>query len=202
MTNSDQPDSTVGRPERLPHPHAVRRARRGGVLLALATVAACGEPGILVDEATVKLGSDAEKATAWKPTPAEPITIELLTAGTVQVGAEVPIRVRVHNGSDHPIAVGFGQRRGFDVLISRSQGRADSSAVWSLPKYYSPVRDATVTDPVRPGRDTVFSVIWPGVDDAGQKVPPGVYRIRATISAQLVSTRQLWTEWAPIVVQK
>jgi hypothetical protein len=120
----------------------------------------------------------------------------------VQTGAEVPIRVRVHNGSDHPIGVGFGQRRGFDVIIARAIGRADSAAVWSLPKFFSPVRDATVTDPVPAGRDTVFSVIWPGVDDAGQKVPPGAYRVRATISAQLVSTRQLWSEWVPITVQK
>ena len=169
-------------------------------LAALTT--ACGDVGILVDEATVNLGTDAEKAQTWQPTAQEPLTIELTAPATVRVGAEVPIRVKVHNGSDRPVGVGFGQRRAFDVLVSRAQGRADSSAVWSLPKLYSPVRDVTVTDPVAPGRDTAFAIVWPGVDDAGQKVPPGAYRIRATVSAQLVSRQQLWTAWVPITVQK
>jgi hypothetical protein len=199
VTNTDHPASSVERAEPARRAHALRR---GAALLALAATAACGEAGILVDEATVKLGADAEKATAWKPTTEEPISIELLTPATIRPGDEVPIRVKVHNGSGRPIGVGFGQRRGFDVIVARATGRADSSAVWSLPKFFSPSRDATVTDPVAAGRDTVFSVIWPGVDDAGQKVPPGSYRVRATVSAALVSTRQLWTEWVPITVQQ
>ena len=199
MTNTDHPASSVERAEPARRAHALRR---GAALLALAATAACGEAAILVDEGTVKLGAEAEKAAAWKPTAQEPISIELLTPATIRPGDEVPIRVKVHNGSDHPLGVGFGQRRGFDVIVARTTGRADSSAVWSLPKFFSPSRDATVTDPVAAGRDTVFSVIWPGVDDAGQKIPPGSYRIRATVSAALVSTRQLWTEWVPITVQK
>ena len=172
------------------------------IALAATLAAACGDTGILVDETTVNLGTDAEKAQTWQPTAQEPITIELTVPATVRQGAEVPIRVKVHNGSNRAVGVGFGQRRAFDVLVSRAEGRADSSAVWSLPKFYSPVRDVTVTDPVPPGRDTVFSVVWPGVDDAGQKVPPGAYRIRATVSAELVSRQQLWTPWVPITVQQ
>jgi hypothetical protein len=192
----------------IPHVQTVNHAastvarRRGLIVLALGVMTACGEAGILVDETTVNLGTDAEQAPEWKPTPQEPLTIELTSPPTARPGDEVAITVRVHNGSDRPVGVGFGQRRAFDVLVARAQGRADSSAVWSLPKFYSPVRDVTVTDPVAPGRDTVFSVIWPGVDDAGQKVPPGAYRIRATVSAELVSRRQLWTEWRTITVRK
>jgi hypothetical protein len=112
----------------------------------------------------------------------------------------VSIRVKVHNGSDRPVGVGFAQQNGFDVLVARASGPADSAAVWSLPKYVSTTRDAVVTDPVAAGRDTVFSVIWPGVDDGGRKVPPGAYRIRATVPAELVSRRQLWTDWVPITI--
>jgi hypothetical protein len=192
----------------------VRRAPRGaapsslrrltlGALAALATAAACGEvEGINVFQATLDLGKKSEQAAPWKPTDQEPISIELTAPAAVPAGAEVPIRVKVHNGSDRSVGVGFAQHHGFDILVARFGGPADSSAVWSLPKYVSTTRDATVTDPVAPGRDTVFSVVWPGVDDGGRKVPPGTYRIRATVPAELVSRRQLWTEWVPITIGK
>ena len=174
-----------------------------GAVVALATAAACGDTGgINVDEGTVSLGRQADKATTWKPTEKEPISIELAVPSRVPAGAEVPIRVKVHNGSDHPIGVGFSQQHGFDILVARPSGPADSGAVWSLPRYVTTTRDATVTDPVAPGRDTVFSVIWPGVDGGGRKVPPGDYRIRATVPAELVSRRQLWTDWVPITIAK
>jgi hypothetical protein len=189
------------------HPASTARPFARVVPLALAgalsaSAGACGDAGILVEEGTVKLGTEAERAQTWEATAQEPITIELTAPATVKRGAEVPIRVKVHNGSTRALSVGFGRQRVFDVLVSRAQGRADSSAVWSLPTFYSTVRDVTVTDPVPPGRDTVFAVTWPGVDDAGRTVPPGASRIRATVSAELVSTRQLWTPWVPITVEQ
>jgi hypothetical protein len=178
--------------------------RRLAALLALAgatgLAAACDDGNISIDENTMSLGGEAEQASTWTPTAREPITLELIAPRTVARGAEVPIRVNVHNGSDRPIGVGFGLRRGFNVLVTREKGRADSSAVWSLPIFGGTARDPTVTDPLLPGRDTAFSVVWPGVDDAGRMVPPGAYRIRATVSAALVSTRQLWTDWTPVTV--
>jgi hypothetical protein len=171
------------------------------LLFVAAAAAACDDPGILIDQSTLELGTLAENAPTWQPTPQEPIRVSIEVPSTVRRGADVPVRVTVHNGSQHPIAVGFGQRRGFNVLVARAAGRADSAAVWALPRMFSPGRDVTVTDPLQPGRDTVFAVVWPGVDDAAQLVPPGSYRIRATVSAELVSTKQLWTEWAPITVK-
>ena len=120
---------------------------------------------------------------------------------SVRRGENVPIRVVIHNGSRTPLSIGFGQRAGFNILVAHATGRADSSAVWSVPRYMFPSRDATVTDALAPGRDTVITTTWPGVDDASQLVPPGSYRVRATVSAELVSTRQLWSEWAPITVR-
>ena len=189
-----QPDSTI---------RGAARALLATIVaatVATTSLAACGETGILVDQETVDLGTESEKATTWVPTAQEPIRVELEVPATVRHGDEVQVRVRVHNGSDRPMGIGFAQRRGFDLLLARAEGRADSSAVWSPPRYFSATRDLTVTDPVPPGRDTVFTVIWPVVDDAGQKVPPGDYRIRATVAAELVSRRQLWSEWTPIRV--
>ena len=184
----------------LPRPTRRLAARLAAVPLAAASVA-CGDGNaISVNQETFKFGLEAERAPTWKPTATEPITIELNAPRTVARAAEVPIRVNVHNGSDHPVSVGFGQRRGFNVMVSRARGPADSAGVWSVPVYVSTTRDATVTDPLPPGRDTVFSIVWPGVDDAGRPVPAGAYRLRATVSAALVSTRQLWTAWTPITV--
>ena len=178
-----------------------RRLPRLAALGAVALLAGCEEPGILVDQATVDLGAEAERATTWAPTAEDPIRLELEVPATARAGDEVPIRVHVRNGSTRPMGLGFGERRGFDVILSRAAGRADSAAVWSPPRFYTAMRDVTVTDPLPPGRDTVFTVIWPVVDDAGQKVPPGDYRIRATVAAELVSRRQLWSEWKAIRVE-
>lgn len=187
------PASTVTRPVRV-------------ALLALAAAAGAGcegtQVGTVMSETTFTLGKDAEQATTWTPTPEEPITIEMAAPTTTQPGVDVPIRVTVHNGSKRGLSIGFGQRRGLDLIIAHAEGPADSSAVWSLPKYFLASREVTVTDPLAPGRDTVFSVVWPGVDDSGQKVPPGAYRIRATVPAELVSTRRLWTPWVPITVRE
>jgi hypothetical protein len=197
----------MGRSCHPPRPaHRRVATRRSAVLLTLtasvAGGAACDEGGIRAGEGTILLGAEAETTAAWTPTPESPITIALRIPATVRQGAEVPIEVRVHNGGKNPVSVGFGQRRAFDVLVTRARGPADSAAVWSLPKFYTPVRDVNTTEAVPPGRDTVFAVVWPGVDDAGRHVPPGDYRIRATVSAALVSTRQLWTEWVPFTIQK
>jgi hypothetical protein len=171
------------------------------VLLALAgAIAACGEVGITPGPATISLGAQAESATVWTPTAAEPITLEVEVPDSVRSGAEVPITVRLRNGSGRPLRLGVTARRGFDVLVAQEGGRADSGAVWSPMTFYSAARDATVTDPLPAERDTAVTMLWPTVDDAGRRVPPGTYRVRATVIAELLSTRQLWTDWARVRV--
>jgi hypothetical protein len=172
-----------------------------GAVPAAAVAAGCGERGIVIEKHTMDFGGKAQAARTWVPSPDEPITLKLEAPPSVRRGEEVPIRVIVRNGSQRPVAVGFGQTTGFNVLVARAAGRADSAAVWSLPVYFTATRGATVTDPLQPGRDTVFTATWPGIDDRAQFVPPGSYRIRATVSAELVSTKQLWSEWTPITVK-
>ena len=195
MSDTLRPSPTAAVRRRL----AVTLSVAGGAVAA-AVSGACGEGAVRLSQSTFDLGVEAKKAITWKETPQEPISLELSAPSTIARGSEAPIRVRVRNGGSRPIAVGFGQQRGFNVMVARAEGPADSAAIWSLPAMFNPARDVTVMDPLRPGRDTVFSVVWPGTDDGGRPVTPGAYRLRATLSAELISTRQIWTEWKPITV--
>src|SRR5207248_11427329 len=127
---------------------------------------------------TLDLGASAARAKTWTPTDREPVTLEMEMAGTAAYGQMVPIRVRVHNGTPRPVAIGFGQTQGFDVLVAQVGVRPDTGAIWSPIKMPSTSRDATITDPLQPGRDTTFEVMWPGTDDLGHSVPRGRYRVR------------------------
>ncbi|MBV9878853.1 MAG: hypothetical protein JO180_00070 [Gemmatirosa sp.] len=190
----------------MPRPTAFRPLLLSGIALAVAGAAACDvQAPIIASNETFALGLKSAYARAWKPTATEPVTLEMTMAPTVKRGGRLPIRVRLHNGSTRPIAIGFGQRHGFDLIVAMPDVRADSGAVWSPYKggdvgSVANDNDVTITDPLRPGADTTFEVVWPVQDDDGRDVPAGRYRVRATVAAELLSTRQIWTSWVPVEV--
>ena len=170
-------------------------------MLAAALPAACDAgAGFYTNDQTANLARRAARAETWQASEREPVTLTLDLPGTVKQGATAPLRVRIHNGTPRPLAIGFGRSQGFDVLVAQIGVPADSGAIWSPLKVGSTSRDATVTDPLRPGRDTTFEVLWPTSDDLGHPVPPGRYRVRAMVAAELLRTRQIWSEWKPIEV--
>jgi len=175
---------------------------RYALLLSVAVAASCNGPvTIVVSDQTQALATDAVRARPWQPTEQEPVTLPVDMPHVMSYGQPVPIRVTLHNGTTHPMAIGFGRMQGFDVLVAMVGTRADSGAVWSPLKDASLSGDATITDPLAAGRDTTFEVMWPGTDDGGHLVPRGHYRLRAVVSAALLKTRRIWTPWMPIDVQ-
>jgi hypothetical protein len=179
------------------------RAPAVGLALLAATVAAttaCETDGFYTNIETMSLATQAARAETWESSEQEPVMLTMDVPASVKQGTVAPIRVRVHNGTPRPLAIGFGRSQGFDVLVAQIGVRADSGAIWSPLKMKSTSRDATVTDPLRPGRDTTFEVQWPTTDDLGHSVPPGRYRVRAMVSAELLRTRQIWSDWKPIEV--
>lgn len=166
-----------------------------------AALAACdGEATIQPNEETLRLAETAARAKTWTPDSLEPVTLDLEMPSSVARGGVLRMRIRLHNGTSRPIAIGLGRGQGFDVLVAQTRVRADSGAVWSPLKLYSTSGDVTITDPLPPGRDTTFEVPWPTSDDLGHSVPPGRYRVRATVDAELLKTRKIWTAWTPVVV--
>jgi len=176
---------------------------RYAFLLAAAVLAAsCDGPvTLVVSDQTQELANNAARAKTWQPNDQEPVTLQVDVPPVMSYGQAVPIRVTLHNGTTHPIAIGFGATDGFDVLVAMVGTRADSGAVWSPLKVASLSRDATITDPLPAGRDTTFEVTWPGTDDSGHRVPRGRYRLRAVVAAALLRTREIWTPWMAIDVK-
>lgn len=183
--------------------HPSRAARPFGLVAsatAILAAIACGTPTLAANEETTTLAVNSLRMKPWVPTAEEPVTLSLEMPSTAKRGAMVPVKVHLHNGTDRPIGIGFGMNQGFDVIVAQSGTRPDSGAVWSPMKMPSTARDATVTDPLQPGRDTTFVATWPGTDDFGHTVPAGKYHIRAMVSAGLLRTRQIWTRWQPIQI--
>jgi hypothetical protein len=189
-------------PRRLPAFAAARRPSHAAVIVATSlAVAACGgESAVYTNEETNQLAAGAARAKTWTPSDREPVTLALEMPTAVAQGGVLPIRIRIHNGTTRPLAIGFGRTQGFDVIVAQTGVRADSGAVWSPLKLYSTSRDATLTDPLPAGRDTTFDIQWPTTDDLGHTVRPGRYRVRAMVAAELLQTRQIWTAWQPIDV--
>ena len=169
-------------------------------ILLAAIGTGCGDVTLAANNETSVLAANSLSMKTWVPSAEEPVTLTLETPASARSGGLVPVRVHLHNGTQRPIGIGYGQTQGFDVLVAQVGTRADSGAVWSPIKMPTTSRDATVTDPLPAGRDTTFEVTWPGTDDFGHSVPPGKYRIRAVVSAGLLKTRQIWTRWQPIQI--
>jgi hypothetical protein len=183
-------------------PSSLARPAVLAAVVVVPTVVACsGDVTIAPSDETRSLAAAAESAKTWAPSEAEPVTLHLDVPSTVRRGARVPIRVTLHNGSTRPVAIGFDKTQGFDVIVARMGMPADSGPVWSRMKLEQFGTDVTITDPLRAGRDTTFTAIWPGTDDLGHIVPTGHYRLRATVQASLLETRQMWTPWVPVEVQ-
>jgi hypothetical protein len=173
-----------------------------GFVGAVGTVAACESGAVVMpEEYTMALGRLAERAATWQPSEREQVTIRLDLDTVVEPEKPVPITITVHNGSGRPISIGFGRQDAFQVLVARRTGRADTAAVWS-PGPTTNMSPEIVTDPLRPGQDTVFQVTWPAQDDFGHYVPPGKYRVRAYVAAQLLQTNRIWTDWRQIEVRR
>jgi hypothetical protein len=178
------------------------RASAAGAALLASILAACDGGGVVAaNDETMALAQRAARAKAWVATDSEPVSVSIEAPATARPGAMVPIRVRVHNGTTRPLTIGLGERQAFDVLVAQTGTRADSGAVWSPMKLMSTGRDAVTMNPLPAGRDTTFDTTWPGTDDAGHSVPPGRYRMRAVVAAELLKTRQIWTDWRPIDVR-
>jgi len=178
-----------------------RRLPLLSLLPVAAAVAACDvDVTLRPEEDTMALGRQAQNATTWAPTEQEQVTIRLEMDSVVEYKQQVPIRITVHNGSGQPLSIGFGRQDAFQVLIAHAEGRADTAAIWS-PGPTRNVSSEIVTDPLRPGQDTVFQVIWPTQDDFGHFAPPGRYRVRAYVAAQLLRANRIWTEWQGVRVR-
>jgi hypothetical protein len=179
-----------------------RRAAIVGAVGASLLAAACEDDGMMrpADD-TIALGRLAEQARAWTPTEREQVTITLDMDSVIEHERPTPIRITVHNGSGRPISIGFGRQDAFQVLVARLGGRADTAAIWSPGATGSLARDAVITDPLPPGRDTVFQITWPAQDDAGRFAPPGRYRVRGYVAAELLRTNRIWTPWKQIEIR-
>jgi hypothetical protein len=180
-----------------------RRAWACTLVGAVTVLAACGdqEPAALDDSRD--LGARSDSAATWQPTEGFPVTITLDAPAQVRGGEPTPVRLRVHNGSIRPISIGFrtGREESYEVLIAKDGGVARDSVVWSSVAMQADASTTTtLTDPVRPGRDTVLTTTWPGTDDTGFALPPGRYRVRASVAAELFDKRRLWTDWQPLAV--
>ena len=178
----------------------LRRARPVAVLLL---VAACGGD-LSLDElqrvqTTEELGRQADTAATWHPTAEDPVTLTLTVPGRAARGVPVPVRVRLQNGSTRSVSVGLGRNEDVELLVSRVDRSAQQGAVFG-PAQLQRGRATVGSDPIRPGRDSTFEVLWPQTDDIGHRVPPGSYRVRAVLNAQLLNRRRLWTDWATVVV--
>lgn len=186
------------------------RARGASLLLlaAACALAACAEPQLTLDQLqryqdTEALGGQADTAGAWRPTSADPVTITLSVPAQVPRGVPVPVQVLLHNGSVRPVSVGLGQREDMEVVISRIDKPARQGAVFGpmqLRNQQRRARATVVTDPILPGRDSTFQVLWPQTDDLGHRVPPGRYKVRAVVNAQLLARQRMWTNWATVTV--
>ena len=183
-------------------PAPLSAARRLIPLAGVALLAAaCEADGTLrPEEDTITLGRQAERATTWAPSEGEQVTLRLDMDSVIEHKKPVPITITVRNGTGRPISIGFGRQDAFQVLVARGTGRADTAAIWSP----GPTRNMSpeiITDPLRPGRDTVFQIIWPVQDDFGHFAPPGRYRVRAYVAAKLLRTNQIWTAWRHVEVR-
>lgn len=188
-------------------PIRATRRPRPALPLLLAAVTACGHD-LSLDEmqrlqSTEDLGRQADTATVWRSTADDPVTLTLSVPARTARGTPVPVRVLLHNGGTRPVSIGLGQNEDMEVVVSRVDRPAQQGAVFGptqLPGRVQRARATVVTDPIRPGRDSTFEILWPQTDDLGHRVPPGPYRLRAVVNAQLVGTRRLWTDWATVVV--
>lgn len=186
-------------------PHLLRHPCLAAVFLLLAT--ACGGD-LSLDElqrfqATEEMGRQADTATTWHPTADDPVMLTLAVPARAARGTPVPVRVQLHNGSGRPVSIGLGQNEDVELLVARVDRPARQGALFGpaqLQMREQRGRATVVTDPIRSGRDSTFEVLWPQTDDLGHRVPPGPYRVRAVVNAQLVSSRRLWTDWATVVV--
>lgn len=185
-------------------PRLLRRSRLA-VPLLLAT--ACGGD-LSLDElqrfqATEQMGRQADTAKTWQPTANDPVTLTLTVPKRVARGTPVPVRVLLHNGSARPVSIGLGQNEDMELLVARVDRPARQGAVYGpaqLQEQQQRGAATVITDPIRPGRDSTFQVLWPQTDDLGHRVPPGSYRVRAVLNAELLGSRRLWTDWATVVV--
>lgn len=186
-------------------PSPSRRSLVRAALLAgacFAAVGACAElNGVAVEADTITLGGRADSAEAWVPTKDEPVSVALEMGPVATPNKTHPIRVRIHNGSDKPLAIGYGRSQGYTLLVALAKGTAREGAVWSPGQGGSLSTDATITDPLRAGRDTAFVVNWQVTDDGGHGLAPGRYRARALVFARLLRTQQVWTAWVPFEVR-
>jgi hypothetical protein len=182
-------------------PHSPLRRRRAIALGALTAAAACGDVGVTPGDYTIALATESLQATTWVPTAAEPVSVELVMPRSIVGHEPVSMQVHIHNGSAHPLSIGMAQREPFQILIAQRGVRADSGAVWSPGSVFQVSRGAVITDPLPAGRDTVFEMKWPVQDDAGRFVPPGHYRVRAYVSANLLAAQRIWTDWIPLEVR-
>jgi hypothetical protein len=176
--------------------------------LSVVVAAACTERQRALDELqrvqhTEELGREADTAGVWRPTARDPLTLKLSVPARAPRGALVPVRVLLHNGSRRPVAVGLGQFEDVEVLVSRVDKPAGEGAVYGPMQLQGqrPSRGSVMTDAIPPGRDSAFQVLWPQTDDMGHQVPPGPYRVRAVVNAQLVGRQRMWTDWAVVTVE-
>ena len=97
-------------------------ARASGVHITtlVPAAASCNGPvTIVVSDQTQALATDAVRARPWQPTEQEPVTLTVDMPHVMSYGQPVPIRVTLHNGTTHPMAIGFGRMQGFDVLVAK-----------------------------------------------------------------------------------
>lgn len=176
-------------------------------LPAVATLAACGELGLQADVKSILLAQHADTASDWKPTATTPATIGVRAPARIRVDSALVVQLLVHNGGDNRVALGYAEGGRGEMVVARGAaqgegaltGRPSDHVVWSTATT-QPGRDPTITDGLPPGRDTTFTVRWPGTDDGGHPVPPGRYRYRVALPVKLVGVDRLWSPWQEVEV--
>lgn len=107
--------------------------------------------------------------------PASPLAFDLaVEPETATAGKDVTLTLRVTNSSLQPVTVSFNSGQRFDFHIS-----GPVAWTWSRGRFFTQAIEHRTW---APGETREFTVTWAGVDDAGQPVPPGTYKVTAVFT--------------------
>ena len=154
------------------------RATRAAVL----RLAACLATGAAACAAAPTPRQEERRVACNDAASASEISLQLRVPVKVGVGAHVPLRLVILNGSANLVEMSLAfPGPGYRMAIFDDAGKL----VWSSMPEEEPRFDSARLAQIAPSDSMSFELVWGQVDDSGASVGPGLYRVVGNLLANV-----------------
>jgi len=123
------------------------------------------------------------------------LVLKLEAPTGVRLGETVPLKLKVKNAGDRPAQLTLGGRPAYDFVVTGPEGTEVWR--WSHGQFNQAILQLTT---LKPAKELEFTGEWSQLDNDGNPVPPGSYRVRGIL--HMDPPQKLETDPKPLLISR